>query len=95
MNLNNTQKIALGIMIGSAAALGYIAVLAFLSDRAYKKERKRIDAEKALDLEAIDLTGKEMKEAIESGHAHYRSIIDIMRAFDERLAFNKIAVRNK
>lgn len=95
MNLNTEQKIALGIMLGATAALGYIAVLAFLSDRAYKKEVKRINAEMELDLEAIRLAGEEMKEALERDHNQFGSVLGIMQAFDEKMKFHKIAIRNK
>lgn len=93
-NLNIDQKIALGLMISATAALGYIAVLAFLSDRKYKKTIKKINLETELDLEAIRLTGEEMAERLKT-YTEYRYSWQIQKDFDDLLKFNRIAVRNK
>jgi len=78
----------------TVVTVGIIAAGTVRSHIAYKKEMRRIETEKDLDLEAIRRTGDAMQNKISNGEFRgIYSVAPILSAFEERLAFEKIAVR--
>lgn len=78
----------------TVATVGIIALGFVRSHIIYKKDLHQIEIDQNLDMEAIRRTGNAMKNKIDSGEFDgYRSVDSLLHDFNERLAFEKIAIR--
>lgn len=93
--MNDEDRVKLAILGGALVAiLGATAVELIRNRIIYKREINQININKDLDLEAIKRTGDAIHKKIDNGEFQgIQTVAPLMKAFNERLAFEKIAVR--
>lgn len=90
--MNSQTKLTLSILMGTGAVAH--SIMGFLrTHRQAKREREQIKHNSELDLQAIRRAGDQFTEELKSGALNGLSLSEMLIALNQRIEFEKIAIR--